>query len=192
MVECHIQCHPPNSPNTAPAGQNDHPTSSRKCGKTAETSPSSVPEYCACHEKWHSSFTNHCTCHTEWLALLDPRQIWNVIYNCAEQPMWHLSIAKYCACHTKRQPNIWHIICKLQKDSWDQYQLVADSHLLLEFDWVLWLEGIDSCSNSRPSVPGPLEAFVFLDAAPKPRSSKLQEQFNFETFVPEVIIEKPG
>ena len=41
-------------------------------------------------------------------------------------------------------------------------------------------------------VPGRLEAFVFLDAAPKPRSSKLQEQFNFETFVPEVIIEQPG
>ena len=32
------KCHPPNSPNTAPATQNDHPTSGRNLLKTAETS----------------------------------------------------------------------------------------------------------------------------------------------------------
>ena len=32
------KCHPPNSPHTAPATQNDHPTSSRNLMKTAETS----------------------------------------------------------------------------------------------------------------------------------------------------------
>ena len=32
------KCHPPNSPNTAPATQNDHPTSGRNLRKTAETS----------------------------------------------------------------------------------------------------------------------------------------------------------
>ena len=38
------KCHPPNSPNTAPATQNDHPTSGRNLRKTAETSfPMSFP-----------------------------------------------------------------------------------------------------------------------------------------------------
>ena len=48
-------------------------------------------KHCACHEKWHLTFTKYCACH----AKLDPRHIWNVIYN-----------ARSNKCHPQNSPNI--------------------------------------------------------------------------------------
>ena len=48
-------------------------------------------KYCACHEKWHLTFTKYCACH----AKLDPRHIWNIIYN-----------ARSNKCHPPNSPNI--------------------------------------------------------------------------------------
>ena len=100
--------HPPTSPNTAPATQNeshDWSTSHMKrhlqCAEQQST-PSDLTKYCACHAKWISwlirityetSFTMRgATVHTlrphqilrlprKMNLMIDPHHIWNVIYN---------------------------------------------------------------------------------------------------------------
>ena len=76
-------CHPPISPNTAPATQNDshdQTSSHMKCYlQCAEqlASPSNLTKYCACHEKWHhkivKKFSENC---------------WSVIYNARPIREW--------------------------------------------------------------------------------------------------------
>ena len=82
------RCHPPTSPMTAPATQNDcHecPSSHMKrylqCAEQQRSS-SNVTKYCACHEKWLS-----------WV-MSDPRHMWNVISN-----------ARSNRCHPPTSPN---------------------------------------------------------------------------------------
>ena len=100
--------HPPTSPNTAPATQNDcddwsasHMKRHLQCAEQQE-SQSNFTKYCACHAKWISwlirvshetSFTMRgATNFTRQLhqilrlprkmnLMIDPRHIWNVIYN---------------------------------------------------------------------------------------------------------------
>ena len=100
--------HPPTSPNTAPATQNDcddwstsHMKRHLQCAEQQE-SQSNFTKYCACHAKWISwlirvtyetSFTMRgATNRTPQLhqilrlprkmnLMIDPRHIWNVIYN---------------------------------------------------------------------------------------------------------------
>ena len=100
--------HPPTSPNTAPATQNDsHDWSSShmerhlQCAEQ-QASPSNLTKYCACHAKWLSplipvthetSFTMrgatdvtlqpHQILHLprKMASIIDPRHIWNVIHN---------------------------------------------------------------------------------------------------------------
>ena len=100
--------HPPTSPNTAPATQNDcddwstsHMKRHLQCAEQQE-SQSNFTKYCACHAKWISwlirvtyetSFTMRgATNFTPQLhqilrlprkmnLMIDPRHIWNVIYN---------------------------------------------------------------------------------------------------------------
>ena len=100
--------HPPTSPNTAPATQNeshDWSTSHMKrrlqCAEQQST-PSNLTKYCACHAKW-ISWLIHITYETSFTmrgatvntlqphqilrlprkrsVMIDPQHIWNVIYN---------------------------------------------------------------------------------------------------------------
>ena len=100
--------HPPTSPNTAPATQNeshDWSTSHMKrhlqCAEQ-QAAPSNLTKYCACHAKW-MSWLSHITDETSFTmrgatgntlqphqilrlprkmnVMIAPRHIWNVIYN---------------------------------------------------------------------------------------------------------------
>ena len=123
--------HPPTSPNTAPATQND----------SHDWCPSHMTRHLQCAEQQISSsnITKCCACHAKWLAssiLLTYETYWNVIYNarrnrhhpptspntapatqndshawssshmerhlqCAEQQASPSNLTKYCACHAK-------------------------------------------------------------------------------------------
>ena len=100
--------HPPTSPNTAPATQNEshdgsasHMKRHLQCAEQQST-PSNLTKYCACHAKWISwwicityetSFTMRgATVNTlqphqilrlprKMNLMMDPQHIWNVIYN---------------------------------------------------------------------------------------------------------------
>ena len=84
--------HPPSSPNTAPATQNEshdwsisHMKRHLQCAEQQST-PSNLTKYCACHAKWMS-----------WLI--------NITYEnhlqCGEQEASPSNFTKYCACHAK-------------------------------------------------------------------------------------------
>ena len=109
------KCHCPNSPNTAPATQNDcHDWSSShmkrylQCAEQ-QVASSNITKYCACHAKWLSwlilvtyetlftmrGTTGRILQHHQMLRLprkmtvmTDPRHIWNAIYN-ARNNRWH-------------------------------------------------------------------------------------------------------
>ena len=111
------KCHPPNSPNTAPATQNDHPTSTRNLMKTAETS---FP--------MRGRSEHDPRPFREWTRQSAPRRANRVTFRapdkyfllkntmfrapaifpnstkyCACHEKCHLTFTKYCACHEK-----WH------------------------------------------------------------------------------------
>ena len=100
--------HPPTSPNTAPATQNEshgwstsHMKRHLQCAEQPAT-PSNLTKYCACHAKW-ISWLIHITYETSFTMcgatgitlqphqirrqprkmnlMIDPHHIWNVIYN---------------------------------------------------------------------------------------------------------------
>ena len=112
------KCHPPNSPNTAPATQNDHPTSGRNLRKTAETSfpmrgrSETVPRMI--RDRFRQSATRHATEVTfrapdERFVLKNttfraPAIFPNFTKYCAYHEKWHLNFTKYCAYHEK-----WHL-----------------------------------------------------------------------------------
>ena len=109
------KCHCPNSPNTAPATQNDtHNQSSShmkrylQCAEQ-QVSLSKLTKYCACHEKWISwlILVTYATLFTmrgatsvivqthqilrlprKMNLMIDPRHIWNAICN-ARNNRWH-------------------------------------------------------------------------------------------------------
>ena len=115
------KCHPPTSPNTAPATQNDsHAWSSShmkrhlQCAEQ-QVSPSNLTKYCACHTEWlaslivvtyETSFTMRGATGVtiqphqilrlphRMTRMLDRRHIWNVIYN-----------ARSNRCHHPTSPN---------------------------------------------------------------------------------------
>ena len=119
--------HPPTSPNTAPATQNEshdwsasHMKSQLQCAKQHESS-SNFTKYCACHAKWISwltvltygrSFTMRGATKVilqlqqimrlprKMNLMIDPHHIWNVIYN-ARSNKSHPPTSQYCACHAK-------------------------------------------------------------------------------------------
>ena len=95
------QSHPPTSPNTAPATQNEshdwsasHMKRQLQCAEQ-QTSHDKFTKYCACHAKWISwtSFTMRGATNVtrqvhqilrlprKMNLMIDPRHIWNVIYN---------------------------------------------------------------------------------------------------------------
>ena len=125
--------HPPTSPNTAPATQNechDWSTSHMKhhlqCGEE-EASPSNFTKYCACHAKWISwlirityetSFTMRgatgITLQPHQILrlprnmnlMIDPHHIWNVIYN-AQSNRHHPPTSPNTAPATQNESHDW-------------------------------------------------------------------------------------
>ena len=114
--------HPPTSPNTAPATQNDcddwsasHMKRHLQCAEQQE-SQSNFTKDCACHAKW-ISWLIRLTYETSFRMrgaskvnlephqilrlprkmnlMIDPRHIWNII----EQAKSTSNLTKYCACH---------------------------------------------------------------------------------------------
>ena len=109
------KCHPPNSPNTAPATQNDHPTSHRNLLKTAETSfpmrGRSDHDPTMIRDRSRQSATRRATELTfrapdehfvlKNTAFRAPAIFPNFTKYCACHEKWHLTFTKYCACHTE-------------------------------------------------------------------------------------------
>ena len=112
------KCHPPNSPHTAPATQNDHPTSGRNLRKTAETSfpmrGRSDQDPITFRDRFRQSATRHATEVTfrapdERFVLKNttfraPAIFPNFTKYCAYHEKWHFNFTKYCAYHAK-----WHL-----------------------------------------------------------------------------------
>ena len=106
------------TPNTAPATQNDHPTSGRNLRKTAETSfpmrgrSETVPR--PFRDRFRQSATRHATEVTfrapdERFVLKNttfraPAIFPNFTKSCAYHAEWHLNFTKYCAYHEN-----WHL-----------------------------------------------------------------------------------
>ena len=126
------KCHPPNSPNTAPATQNDHPTSTRNLMKTAETSfPTrgrSEHDPRPFREWTRQSATRHANRVTfrapdEYFLLKNkmfraPAIFPNSTKYCACHAKWHFNFTKYCVYHEKSHLNFtkycayhekWHL-----------------------------------------------------------------------------------
>ena len=115
--------HPPTSPNTAPATQNEshdwsasHMKRHLQCAEQQST-PSNLTKYCACHAKsisWWicityeihlqcaeqqstpSNLTKYCACHAKWTTAHMKRYL-----QCAEQQSTPSNLTKYCTCHAK-------------------------------------------------------------------------------------------
>ena len=108
-------CHCPNSPNTAPATQNDSPKFPRNLSKTDETSftmrgrSETVPSMIrAWNRQSATRLTTEVTFHAdhEHFVLKNttfraPAIIPNFTECCACHEKWHLNFTKYCACHAK-------------------------------------------------------------------------------------------
>ena len=84
------ESHPPTSPNTAPATQNEcrgwsapHINRHFQCAEAVK-SPSNLTKYCACHAKWTSSM----------ICVTFKRH-----FQCVEQVQSPSNLTKYCACH---------------------------------------------------------------------------------------------
>ena len=99
--------HPPTSPNTAPATQNEchdwsasHMKRHLQCGEQ-QASTSNLTKYCACHAKW-MSWLSHITDETSF-----------TMRGATATPS---NLTKYCACHAKWPPKISDR--KLAENSW--------------------------------------------------------------------------
>ena len=125
--------HPPTAPNTAPATQNDcddwsasHMKRHLQCAEQQESS-SNCTKYCTCHAKWlwwlirvtyETSFTmsgaTGITIHLQQILPLprkmnlkiDPRHIWNVIYN-ARSNNRHRTSSPNTAPATQNESHDW-------------------------------------------------------------------------------------
>ena len=120
--------HPPTSRSTAPATQNDCDDWSASHMKRhlqwaeQQESQSIFTKYCTCHAKWMPSVVrvtyetsfpmrgaSKVTLQTHQLLrlprkmnlMIDPRHIWNVIYNARSNRVDASNFTKYCACHAK-------------------------------------------------------------------------------------------
>ena len=119
------KCHCPNSPNTAPATQNDSPKFPRNLSKTDETSvpmrdrsendPSRIrPQNCQSATRLATEVTFHA--HHEHFVLKNttfraPAIIPNFTEYCACHEKWHFNFTEYCACHAKWLASLILITC---------------------------------------------------------------------------------
>ena len=119
------KCHCPNSPNTAPATQNDSPKFCKNFSKTAETSfpmrgrsendPRMIRAGSELDPSWKPSSATRLATevtfqdHHEHFVLKNttfraPAIIPNFTEYCACHEKWHFNFTEYCACHEK-----WHL-----------------------------------------------------------------------------------
>ena len=106
--------HPRTSPNTAPATQNDHPTSDRNLVKTAETSfpmrdrSETVPTQRTQTATRRATEATFRTRQEQILLKITtfpaPAIIPNFTTCCACHEKWHMNFTKCCTCHKK-----WHM-----------------------------------------------------------------------------------
>ena len=146
--------HPPTAPNTAPATQNDcddwsasHMKRHLQCAEQQESS-SNCTKYCTCHAKWlwwlirvtyETSFTMrgatgvilqlHQILHLprKMTVMIDPRHIWNVIYN-ERSNRNHNPSSPNTAPATQNESQDWsashmkrHLQCAEQQPSQDKF-----------------------------------------------------------------------
>ena len=162
------QSQPRNSPNTAPATQNEshdwsasHMKRHLECAEQQE-SPSTFTKYCACHAKWlwwlirvtyETSFTMrgatgvilqlHQILHLprKMTVMIDPRHIWNVIYN-ERSNRNHNPSSPNTAPATQNESQDWsashmkrHLQCAEQQPSQDKFTKYCACHA----KWISWL-----------------------------------------------------
>ena len=136
--------HPPTSPNTAPATQNEshdwpcsHMEGHLQCAEQQESS-SNFSKYCACHAKWISwlirityetSFTMRGATRVilqlhqilrlprKMNLMIDPHHIWNVIYN-ARSNKSHPPTSPNTAPATQNESHDWYCACHAKWISW--------------------------------------------------------------------------
>ena len=137
--------HPPTSPNTAPATQNEshdwsasHMKRHLQCAEQQST-PSNLTKYCACHAKWISwlirityetSFTMRgATVHTlqphqilrlprKMNLMMDLHHIWNVIYNARSNSQHHQILRLPRKMNLMIDPHhIWNVIYNARSNS---------------------------------------------------------------------------
>ena len=153
--------HPPTSRNTAPATQNDCDDWSASHMKRhlqwaeQQESQSIFTKYCTCHAKWmpsvirvtyETSFpmrgASKVTLQTHQLLrlprkmnlMIDPRHIWNVIYNARSSRVDASNFTKYCACHAKCISWLTHLECAEQAKSTSNLTKYCPCHA----KWISW------------------------------------------------------
>ena len=160
--------HPPTSPNTAPATQNDcddwsasHMKRHLQCAEQRE-SQSNFTKYCACHAKWVSwlvrvshetSFTMrgatgitiqlHQTLRLprKMNLMIDPRHIWNVIYN-ARSNQSHPPTSPNTAPATQNESHDWsasHIKRHLECAEQAKATSNLTKYCACHAKWISWL-----------------------------------------------------
>ena len=160
--------HPPTSPNTAPATQNEshdwsasHMKSHLQCAKQHESS-SNFTKYCACHAKWISwltvltygrSFTMRGATKVilqlqqilrlprKMNLMIDPHHIWNVIYN-ARSNKSHPPTWPNTAPATQNESHDWsasHMKRHLQCAEQQESSSNFTKYCACHAKWISWL-----------------------------------------------------
>ena len=160
--------HPPTSPNTAPATQNEshdwsasHMKSHLQCAKQQESS-SNFTKYCACHAKWISwltvltygrSFTMREATRVilqlqqilrlprKMNLMIDPHHIWNVIYN-ARSNKSHPPTSPNTAPVTQNESHDWsasHMKRHLQCAEQQESSSNFTKYCACHAKWISWL-----------------------------------------------------
>ena len=160
--------HPPTSPNTAPATQNEshdwsasHMKRHLQCAKQQESS-SNFSKYCACHAKWISwltvltygrSFTMRGATRVilqlqqilrlprKMNLMIDPHHIWNVIYN-ARSNKSHPPTSANTAPATQNESHDWsasHMKRHLQCAEQQESSSNFTKYCACHAKWISWL-----------------------------------------------------
>ena len=122
------KCHPPNSPHTASATQNDHPTSSRNLMKTAETSfpmrgrsehdPRTVPI------RFRDRFRQSATRYATEVTFRAPDERFVLKNTTFRTPAIFPNFTKYCAYHEKWHLNFTKVLRLPRKVTLDLHQVL--------------------------------------------------------------------
>ena len=160
--------HPPTSPNTAPATQNEshdwsasHMKRHLQCAEQ-QASPSNLTKYCACHAKWiswlmHITFETSFTMRGATVNTLQPHQIlrlprkmnlmidahhiWNVIYN-ARSNSQHPPTSPNTAPATQNESHDWctsHLKRHLQCAEQQSTPSNLTKYCACHAKWISWL-----------------------------------------------------
>ena len=160
--------HPPTSPNTAPATQNEshdwstsHVKRHVQCAEQ-QLKPSSLTKYCACHAKWilwliHITYETSFTMRGATVKtlqphqilrlprkknlMIDPHHIWNVIYN-ARSDRHHPATSPNTAPATQNESHDWstsHVKRHLQCAEQQLKPSSLTKYCACHAKWISWL-----------------------------------------------------